>query len=478
MFFPPFKSTIYPMNQVTVAWLQTIDAIKEVPAEQLQWMIDNSKHHVIPAGDFLFKPETPIWGTHFIITGRIRVYRLQNNEVRELAVWPPRSIAGYLPFSRGKVAAAFGEALEDTQVMSLPIEKSPELIRNHFELTQSLVHMMTDRVREFTSFQQQNEKMMALGKLSAGLAHELNNPAAAIVRSAESLKKHLQLEPDTFREVMAIQATPEQVDAISALLFSILHETAKPVLSLMERSDREDELLDWLDDHHVANSAEVAENMVEFGFTISHLEAFKAHVREKDISPVFNWINSSLVKERMVQDIEEASKRIATLVGSIKVFTHMDQGHDKQLTDIHNGIRNTLVILQHRLRKGNVQLVEHFDETLPKIKALIGEMNQVWTNLIDNALDAMEPAKKGVLEIQTSQDRHCVHVSVIDNGPGIPETIRSRIFDPFFTTKGIGKGTGMGLDIVMQIVRQHKGNVNVTSQPGRTEFKVSLPIQG
>ncbi|WP_217605253.1 sensor histidine kinase [Chitinophaga sp. GbtcB8] len=466
------------MNQVTVEWLRTIEAIKDVPAEQLQWMIDNSKHQIIPPGGFLFEPDTAIWGTHFLVTGRIRVYRLQNNEVRELAVWPARSIAGYLPFSRGKVAAAFGEALEDTQIMSLPIEKSPELIRTHFELTQALVHMMTDRVREYTSFQQQNEKMMALGKLSAGLAHELNNPAAAIVRGAESLKKHLQLEPTTFREIMAIKATPEQVDMVSKLLFSILHGTEKPVLTLMQRSDKEDELLDWLDDHNVANSQEVAENMVEFGFTLDNLEEFKQHVQEKDLSPVFNWINSNLVKERMVLDIEEASKRIATLVGSVKVFTHMDQGHDKELTDIHSGIRNTLVILQHRLRKGNVELVENFDNTLPQIKALIGEMNQVWTNLIDNALDAMEPNKKGVLEIQTSKDRHCVYVSIIDNGPGIPEEIRSRVFDPFFTTKGIGKGTGMGLDIVMQIVRQHNGNVKAISEPGRTEFKVSLPIQG
>jgi len=466
------------MTQVTVEWLHTIEAIKDVPAEQLQWMIDNSQHYVIPPGGFLFEPDTAIWATHFIVSGRIRVYRLQNNEVREFAVWPPRSIAGYLPFSRGKVAAAFGEALEDTQIMSLPIEKSPELIRTHFELTQALVHMMTDRVREFTSFQQQNEKMMALGKLSAGLAHELNNPAAAVVRGAASLKKHLQMEPTTFKEIMAIQVTPEQVDIVSKLLFSILHETEKPVLSMMERSRREDELLDWLEDHNVINSSEIAENMVEFGFTTAHLDDFKAQMPAKDISPVFNWINSNLITERMVLDIEEASKRIATLVGSVKVFTHMDQGHDKELTDIHSGIRNTLVILQHRLRKGNVELVENFDNTLPQIKALIGEMNQVWTNLIDNALDAMEPNKKGVLEIQTSQDRHCVYVSIIDNGPGIPEEIRSRVFDPFFTTKGIGKGTGMGLDIVMQIVRQHNGNVKAISEPGRTEFKVSLPIQG
>lgn len=464
------------MQTVTADWLHSIEALKDVPANQLQWMIDNSDHYEVPAGELLFQPGKPITATHILVSGKIKAYQLQHKEARELAVWGPKSILGYLPFSRGKVSVAFGEIREDTQLMSLPIEKSEELIRTHFELTQALVHIMTNRVRDFTSFQLQNEKMAALGKLSAGLAHELNNPAAAVVRGAVSLKQHLQMMPDTFKKVMAIRMTPEEVDHVNDKLFAILQQPKGATLSLMQRSDREDELMDWLDSHKVENSAELAENLVDFGFTVGLLDDFKEKIPEADLSPVFNWINSNLVTERMVSDIEEASKRIATLVGSVKTFTHMDQGHDRQLTDIHSGIDNTLNILQYRLRKGNVELQQHYDNTLPQIKICIGEMNQVWTNLIDNALDAMEPSKKGILEIRTERDHDCLLVSVIDNGPGIPPDMINKVFDPFFTTKEIGKGTGLGLDIVCQIVKQHRGNVKVTSEPGNTRFTVSLPM--
>jgi len=186
-----------------------------------------------------------------------------------------------------------------------------------------------------------------------------------------------------------------------------------------------------------------------------------------------------LVTEKMVQDIRESSKRIAELVVSVKTFTHMDRGQDKQYADIHIGIRNTITMLGYRLKKHNINKIKDFDETLPPVKALIGEMNQVWTNLIDNAIDAMEGTPNATLTIKTERDREFVKVSIIDNGPGIPEDVRSHIFEPFFTTKEMGKGTGMGLEMVHRIVvDQHNGSVKVTSEPGRTEFIVCFPIDG
>lgn len=462
------------MQDVTATWLQSIDALKEVPADQLQWMIDQSRHYILQPGDFLFKTGDPITGTHIIITGMIRIHQRKE----EFARIGSKSISGYLPFSRGKVAPVFGEALEETQVMSFPIEKTQDLIRMHFELTQALVHFMTTRVREFTSMQLQNEKMLALGKLSAGLAHELNNPASAVVRGAVTLKKHLQLEPESFKKIISIRMDEADVDIVNNKMFEVIRQPEKPRLSLMERSEKEDELVEWLDEQAVENSMELAENFVEFGFTIDHLNEFKAHIPPPYISPIFNWINANLVTEKMVTDIEEASNRIATLVKSVKTFTHMDQGRDKQLTDIRTGIENTLAIMQHKLRKGNIAVELHFDDSLPQIKALIGELNQVWTNLIDNAVDAMEGVSGAKLEIRTEPDNACIKVIVTDNGPGIPPEIINRIFDPFFTTKEIGKGTGLGLDIASQIVRQHHGNIKVQSEPGRTQFFVSLPING
>jgi len=333
-------------------------------------------------------------------------------------------------------------------------------------------------VRDFTTQQQQNEKMMALGKLSAGLAHELNNPASAVVRGAASLKKHLLMFPKTFKDITEIKMSPQQVDLVNTKLINILSQREKPTLSMMERSELEDEMADWMEDNEVINAPEIAENFIEFGLSIAEAEEFKRNIPDDYISHVMNWINSNMITEKMVIDIEEASKRIADLVGAVKNFTHMDQGHDKQYADVHDGIRNTLTMLQHKIHKGSVEVIKNFDTSLPPVKAMIGELNQVWTNLMDNALDAMEAAGKGTLEIKTRRDSDCVEVSIIDNGPGIPDDIKSQVFDPFFTTKEIGKGTGLGLDVVNRIVKQHQGIIKLNSVPGRTEFSVCFPIDG
>lgn len=469
---------IAPMENVTANWLQSIETLKEVPLEQLQWFIDNSTEYEVPDGEFLFRNSEPMKGTHILLNGRIKMYLLQNNEMRDQVYLEPEAIFGYLPFSRGLISKAMGQAVGNARIMTLPIGKSREMINKHFELTQALVHIMTTRVRNYTAFQQQNEKMMALGKLSAGLAHELNNPAAAIVRGSTSLMQHLQLEPKTFKEVMAIRMEEKEVDIVTQKLFEILNRGERPKLTLIQRTEREDAVRDWLDDHNITNSDEVAENFVDYAFTCDDMESFKEHIPTRYLSPVFNWINTNLVTERMVGDIQESSQRISTLVKSIKSFTHMDQGKGKEYTDIHSGLRTTLTILQHKVKKNNVTVTEAFDESIPKVKAMVGELNQVWTNLIDNALDAMEINGKGQLNIRTRQDREFVEVTITDDGPGIPENIKSQIFDPFFTTKEIGKGTGLGLDVVMRIVQQHRGSVKVNSRPGKTDFIVCFLIDG
>lgn len=468
------------MNKVTVEWLQSIEAIKDVPVDQLQWLIDQSEQVVYPPGGFVFSAGAPLDNTGFIVSGMARICRVMNNgEAQEVIRFGEKSIIGYLPFSRGLVSLNSCEAIVETEVLNFPMGRINDMIRTHFELTQALVHVMTNRVRDFAAFVQQNEKMMALGKLSAGLAHELNNPAAAVVRGAVTLKKHLQLLPESFKDIISIRMSPEDVDIVNDRMFAVLKRADRPILSLMQRSEKEDELTDWLEDHGVGkNSIEISENFVEFGFTIEDLESFKEHIPTAYLSPIFYWINNNLVTEKMVSDIEEASTRIAQLVGSIKTFTHMDQGLEKQLTDIHSGIQNTLTILQYKIRKNNIEVIQNFDTSLPSITARVGELNQVWTNLLDNALDAMEINQKGTLEIKTEPDGDCVKVTIIDNGPGIPADIKSKIFDPFFTTKDVGKGTGLGLDIVHHIVRQHRGIIKVESEPGRTAFIVQFPIHG
>jgi signal transduction histidine kinase len=466
------------MQKVTTEWLQSIETLKDVPKEQLKWWIDNSNHYILNEEEFLFKVGEAIKGTHVIIKGRVKVFFKQETGVRDIGFFETKDVTGFLPFSRGTTASANGQVIEQLQVMTFPIDRMKDLVDNYYELTQALVQIMTSRVRDFTTMQQQNEKMMALGKISAGLAHELNNPASAIVRGSALLKKHLLLQPETFKKAIAIRMSVEDLDKVNHKMFKVLAKKEKPVLTLMQRTALEDKLAACLEGHAVDNREEMAEYFIEFGFTCEDMDEFSQLIPPEYLSPVLNWINNNLVTEKMVNDIQEASQRIEKLVSSVKNFTHMDRDHGKEYTDIHFGIQNTLTMLEYKVKKGRVQIVEEYDTSLPKIKAYIGELNQVWTNLIDNALDAMEVNNKGMLEIKTKRDNVFVQVSITDNGPGIPDEIKNRIFDPFFTTKEIGKGTGLGLDVVTRIVRQHGGSVKVESVPGKTTFIVCFPVDG
>src|SRR3569833_1240246 len=423
------------MEPVTVATLKTFENLKGVPDDQLQWLIDICEERVIPDGTFFYKLGDPMSVSNFIVSGQVAAYIVLNGAKRELGVFGDGVISGYLPYSRGRISNVYMKTRSDVHVLSYPTERIREVISSQFELTQALVHVMSNRVREFTAFQQQNEKMMALGKLSAGLTHELNNPASAIVRDSVSLREHLRLEPETFKKLTAIQMDASQVDAVNNALFKVLAGTDRPELTLKERTKREGDLTDWLDDNDIEDGYDMVESFVDFNFTVADLENFASHIPKRFLPPVFGWINTVLVTEKMVEDIQESARRIAELVKSVKTFTHMDRGSDKQYADIHIGIRNTVTMLGYKLKKGNITLVEDFDLNLPPVKAMIGELNQVWTNLIDNALDAMEPNGKGTLTIKTEKDREFVQVCIMDDGPGIPEDIVLQIFDPFFTTK-------------------------------------------
>jgi CRP-like cAMP-binding protein len=254
------------MITVTPDWLRSIDTLKEVPAEQLQWWIDHSRHYIVSEGDDAFEEDDAITATLVVVSGSFKLFYMQNGSMRELPEFGPQTIMGHLPFSRGKVAGVTARAISDAQLMEFPITLMQELIHTHFELTQALVHIMTDRVREGTAYLQQHEKMMALGKLSAGLAHELNNPAAAIVRSSTLLKQHLLQQPETFKKAISVRMDANQVDALTGRMFEVMSRSRQTVLTLMQRSDKEEELTDWLDEHEVENAMEIAEHFVEFGY--------------------------------------------------------------------------------------------------------------------------------------------------------------------------------------------------------------------
>ena len=456
--------------------LQQFEALATVPLEQLEWLEQHSKIEDFIYGDFISLGGAVTAGPHFILEGDILLFLKQGNENKEITTMGKGQIFGYLPYSRGVNSSVFAQVITKVKLMSFNTDEIRCMIRDHFELTQALVHTMNNRVREFTALQQQNDKMAALGKLAAGLAHELNNPAAALVSDSHFLNQHLRSQPSVLKELTALQLEPFQVDGVNKELQKILELTDLPRLSLREKTKKEEALSDWLIKKSIANTDEMSEIFADFNFSLGNLDTFGEILPKHAHSSIFNWIMNMLVTEKMLRDIQISSGRIAELIKSVKIYTHMDRGAEKMASDIHDGIRNTLSILGHKFRKGNVEIHENYDESLPPIMAYIGELNQVWTNLIDNALDSLESNKKGKITITTEKEREFVKVKVNDDGPGIPENIKSNIFDPFFTTKEIGKGTGMGLETVQRIILKHRGSIKAESVPGSTTFIICIPI--
>jgi signal transduction histidine kinase len=446
--------------------------LKNVPQDQLEWLLTKSGTIELNAGDFLFKKGDPIDYMYIVIKGRIEIKLEQNGQYRHIAFMEPLSIGGILPFSRASNALGYGEVVSDCKILAFAKAHFKEITK-HYELIEALVHHMTSRVREFTKKNVQQEKMMALGKLSAGLAHELNNPASAMRRSAVELKKHLTLVPDKFKKVMTMDLKPEQVDPVNEILFARVENRPENKMGLMERSEKEDELADWLEDHGSEDGYEQAEVLVDFCMELDTIKRIHNIIGDDYFLGVLDWIINVLTTEKMVGEIEEASQRVEELVTSVKGYTHMDRAPEKTQANLHKGIDNTLIMLKHKLKKNNVQVNQQYCDDCPQPEIFVSEMNQVWTNLIDNAADAMPDG--GELTIRTEYDND-LFIYITDTGHGIPEEVVGRIFDPFFTTKEIGQGTGMGLEVTQRIIDQHNGRITVESSPKGTTFKVCLPI--
>ncbi|OIN57969.1 ATP-binding protein [Arsenicibacter rosenii] len=464
---------------VSLATLRAFDYFREVPDEQLQWLLERSESQVHPAKTTLYKPDDPVDHLILVVSGQVRLDSDAQSAKEEIALYGPHSVMGVLPYSRMKTAPTYWNVQAEAELLYLHRDYLREMTQHCYELTEALVHRMTARVRDFTKLAQQNEKMASLGRLSAGLAHELNNPVAAVVRSANTLRKHMHATPERFKTIMRLQLSDAQIDVVNQLLLRLLSAPAKH-LSLLERSSLEDELMDWLDDHDITDNDDLAGQLIEFNVSADDLDTLFEGVGTGNIQGVLDWLVTNLVTEKLVLDISDASGRIQTLVGSIKNYTYMDRGEGKSNLHIQEGIQSTLTLLNHKLKQKQITTTVELADNLPVLCGWPGELNQVWTNLIDNAVDAMDNG--GRLEITSQIDQRpngqtFILTKVVDSGKGIPENVIDRIFDPFFTTKPIGSGTGLGLDIVQGIVHRHNGSIKVKSQPGHTEFSICLPVE-
>ncbi|MGH1437396.1 MAG: ATP-binding protein [Lewinella sp.] len=459
-----------------VQQIAQIETLSGLPADDLQWIVDKGEYICYEEGEELFTPGMEAEYMFLILTGAYKIQMPQGGEFRDLGVEEAPSLTGLLPFSRMKIIKAHGTVLEKLTGLRLHKDYFIEMVNVSYAMVQRLVGAMSNRIRDFTQTRLQSEKLMSLGKLSAGLAHELNNPASAIVRSVEELYSRLHNSPEDFKEVITMKITPEETDQINEIIFPKIAQLGHfEDLSLMEQESRKDDLIDWLEDHEVEQAEDLADTFVEFLISEEDLDKIAEVLSPDALSPVLRWAQRVFSTEKIVVEIKEASGRIAELVSSIKSYTHMDQSSSMEARNIHEGIKSTLMMLKHKLKQKQIVLDKDLDWDLPTVEIYPGELNQVWTNIIDNAIDAMPP--NGHLHIKTFRRRDNAIVEITDSGHGIPEEVMNHIFDPFFTTKGVGEGTGLGLEVSYRIVEKHKGSIDVSSVPGKTTFSVCLPIK-
>lgn len=465
------------MSSVTTAELKTVVALSDLPEEHLLWILDHSVHLEFEDGSLIRKFGEPINEMYFLLEGSISFYLdVNGRQVHYFNFENDKAsggVSGLLPYSRMKTSPGYSYAEGKTRMLQLHKKYFPELERLNPDLIQRLIGYMTERARIFATVQLQFEKVNALGKLSAGIAHELNNPAAAINRISAELAKRLKLNYELTQKLLSQGIKAEHIQSISNLVHLKEQDKRSEKLSAMERIEKEDAIADWMEKIGVDNR-EAAEAFAEAGFSNEDLESIHKDSGKEAFIQILRWLENLLSSQRIIKDLEEASTRISNLVGAIKSHVHMDQTNDLQPTNVHNDIENTLTLLGYKLREKNIIVRKKYCSDLVDIPAYVGELNQVWTNLIDNAIYAVD--KNGELTIETSCDKKNVKVKIIDSGSGIPKEIISKIFDPFFTTKKMGEGTGIGLDTVSRIVKHHNGEIKVDSIPGRTEFAVCIPV--
>jgi len=339
---------------------------------------------------------------------------------------------------------------------------------------------MSDLVREVTRVDEQREKLAALGKLSAGLAHELNNPAAAARRAASALGEILAAARENNLNLNRFPFSPQQREYIARFERDIGRRAASSpaALNSLEQSDREEEMVARLETYQVPDAWKLAPVFVEAGMERAELDALIAQIGPEPLPVVLGRVAALVTAAALAREIEHSTTRISELVKAIKEYSYMDQAPEQEI-DIHSGLDSTLTMMNYKIRKAEVEVAREYDRSLPRISAWGSELNQVWTNLIDNAVDAMSkngPGSTRKLIVRTACDPLGVIVEIADSGPGISKEIQGRIYDPFFTTKPVGEGTGLGLDAVRRIVEKHRGDIRLNSIPGSTRFQIRLPL--
>jgi signal transduction histidine kinase len=447
--------------------LRTVAVFHDLPDEQLDWFLDHSTEVRMAPGEIYVRAGDPADRMVVVLEGELQARFPGVNE--GVFTTPAGAVSGTLPYSRMTVFPANGRAVLPSRLLTFPAAQFDQLLAHMPELGRRLVATMVDRTREVTRSEQQRDRLAALGKLSAGLAHELNNPAAAVRRSAEQLRRAV----GDFRAAISSLDGERLSESERAAIeeFEVSCRSQEAETDALKASRVEEEIETTLLQHGIADGWQYASGLAESGVQAGALNRLLEGVRPPVAEPTLKRVSALLEINDLLSELENGTSKISDLVRAIKEYSYMDQA-PVQDVDLTKGLENTLTIMAHKLKKG-VTVKRDYHATPLLVNSYGSELNQVWTNLIDNAIDAMRG--EGELRIKTFPEGDCAVVEIGDSGPGISPEIQSRIFEPFFTTKGVGEGTGLGLDTALRIVRKHRGSINVTSVPGDTRFQVRLP---
>jgi signal transduction histidine kinase len=444
---------------------------QRLTGEQIEALLPYGTELALDAGDYLFDETSVVDSFYVVLEGAIRISRLDGAEDTHLITHHPGDFTGGLAVLTGRRSIHRGRAAAPSRVLEIGSETFRRVSVERPEVADVFISGLARRMRETQRAFRQQEKMAALGKLSAGLAHELNNPAAAARRASDDLGEAalraqlLALEHDA-------RFSPAQREKLTQLRREAAANDAA-ALDPLARSEREDEAVLWLEERGVEEAWELASILAEAGIRTERLERLAEDLDDgRALAGALEWLGTTLELVGLADELAQSAARISELVGAMKEHTYMDRGSYEE-TDVREGLESTLTILGHKLKGATV--TRDYEDGLPRIWAHGGELNQAWANLLDNAADAVDG--RGRIGVRAYRDGDSVAVEVSDDGPGIPPEVGRRVFEPFFTTKQIGEGTGLGLDIVRRIVASHGGEVAFESVPGETRFVVRLPLE-
>lgn len=412
---------------------------------------------------------------YIILEGEVHVLKIVTGHEMLVHTHPTGAFFGEMPLLLDTKFFASGQAVDFVRVFKLKRDAFWNMVSSCPIITREILKVMAQRTQGLETLSQSQDKLASLGTMAAGLAHELNNPAAATRRSAQDLHRTVNSLPAYACKFNKLHLQAEQLEYVAEMQRQIaLGEKPGIPLDPLSRSDREDELADWLEAQGVKDSWTLASSLVDANLDIAWLTEFAGHLPQESLGPALHWMVANLTVAGLVQEIEQSTTRIADLVQAVKSYAYMDQA-PLQEVDVNEGLESTLTLLGHKLK--SLDLVRAYDHELPRITAYGGELNQVWTNLLDNAVDAVGARKDARITVRTAREHDYVLVEITDNGDGIDPEVSKRIFEPFFTTKSVGKGTGLGLGISHRIIAgRHRGDISVKSEPGDTVFRVLLPI--